>query len=64
MLFRSVLTGLAGAAMIVGPAQGALALTVLLGASLLAEGALNLCVSLCAVKVSGRCAKTNAGGRN
>ena len=40
-----------GVALALRPGQGAQALVVLLGAALLAEGALNLCVALCAVKI-------------
>lgn len=40
-----------GAALTLMPGQGAEALGALLGVSLLAEGALNLCVALCAVKI-------------
>ena len=40
-----------GAALTLMPSQGAEALGALLGVSLLAEGALNLCVALCAVKI-------------
>ncbi len=40
-----------GAALALRPGQGVEALGVLLGASLLAQGALNLCVALCAVKI-------------
>ena len=63
VMLLAVLTGLAGVMMIVSPIGGAVALTVVLGASLLTEGALNLCVSLCAVKVTKRSADTYAGGR-
>lgn len=51
ILALGVLAGAAGAALSLRPAQSARALTVLMGASLLAEGALGLCVALCAVKV-------------
>lgn len=51
ILALAVLAGAIGAALIVCPAEGARALTALLGASLLAEGALNLGVALCAVKI-------------
>lgn len=54
ILLLAVLAGVIGAMMIVSPADGALALTGLLGASLLAEGALNLGVALCAVKIIDR----------
>ena len=40
-----------GVALALRPGQGAQALVALLGAALLAEGALNLCVALCAVKI-------------
>ena len=40
-----------GVALALRPDQGARALAVLLGVSLLTEGALNLCVALCAVKI-------------
>ena len=40
-----------GAALTLLPGQSAEAIGVLLGVSLLAEGALNLCVALCAVKI-------------
>lgn len=40
-----------GVALALRPGQGAQALVVLLGAALLAEGVLNLCVALCAVKI-------------
>lgn len=40
-----------GVALALRPASGAAALAALLGAALLAEGALNLCVALCAVKI-------------
>lgn len=40
-----------GVALALRPGQGAQALVALLGAALLAEGVLNLCVALCAVKI-------------
>lgn len=40
-----------GVALALRPASGAAALAALLGVALLAEGALNLCVALCAVKI-------------
>lgn len=40
-----------GVALALRPTQAAEALAALLGVSLLAEGALNLCVALCAVKI-------------
>ncbi|MBR6890155.1 MAG: DUF308 domain-containing protein [Clostridia bacterium] len=51
ILALAVLAGAIGVMMIVCPAEGAMALAMLLGASLLAEGALNLGVALCAVKI-------------
>lgn len=51
ILALAVLAGAIGVMMIVSPAEGAMALAMLLGASLLAEGALNLGVALCAVKI-------------
>lgn len=54
ILGLAVLTGALGVMMILSPAEGALALTALLGVSLLAEGALNLGVSLCAIKIMAR----------
>ncbi|MBO4885537.1 MAG: DUF308 domain-containing protein [Clostridia bacterium] len=51
ILTLAVLAGAIGVMMIVSPSEGALALAMLLGASLLAEGALNLGVALCAVKI-------------
>ncbi|MBR1560582.1 MAG: DUF308 domain-containing protein [Clostridia bacterium] len=47
----AVVAGGVGVALIVSPAEGGLMLTQLLGASLIAEGILNLCVALCAVKI-------------
>lgn len=43
-----------GVTMILSPAEGALTLTALLGVSLLAEGALNLGVTLLAIKIMAR----------
>ena len=40
-----------GVALALRPGEGAQALAALLGAALLAEGTLNLCVALCAVKI-------------
>ncbi len=51
ILAGALLAAAAGVALALHPAQGARALTALLGLSLLAEGALNLCVALCAVKI-------------
>ena len=46
-----ILAGVIGIVTAFRPAQSAQVLMVLMGISLLAEGALNLCVSLCAVKI-------------
>ena len=46
-----ILAGVIGIVTAFRPAQSARVLMVLMGISLLAEGALNLCVSLCAVKI-------------
>ena len=43
-----------GATLALRPAQAAEALTLLLGMALMAEGVLNLCVGLCAVKIIDR----------
>ena len=51
MLALAVITGAVGALLALCPATGAEALTQLLGISLLAEGALNLCVAVCAIKI-------------
>lgn len=51
MLALAALAGVMGIALMLWPAQGAAAMTRLIGLGLLAEGALNLCVALCAVKV-------------
>ena len=51
ILALAALAGLVGVFMIVSPMEGAQTLTALLGASLLAQGALNLGVALCAVKI-------------
>ena len=56
-IFAGVLAALAvalGVTMILSPAEGALTLTALLGVSLLAEGALNLGVTLLAIKIMAR----------
>ena len=54
ILALAALAGLVGVFMIVSPMEGAHTLTALLGASLLAQGALNLGVALCAVKILAR----------
>ncbi len=46
-----ILAGVIGIVTAFRPAQSAQVLMVLMGISLLAEGTLNLCVSLCAVKI-------------
>ena len=51
ILALAVLAGMAGTMMVANPAEGALALAMVLGASLLAEGMLNLVVTLCTVKI-------------
>ena len=51
MLALAVATGAVGALLALRPATGAEALTRLLGISLMAEGALNLCVAVCAIKI-------------
>lgn len=51
ILVLAVVTGAAGIAVAVHPSESALTLTVLTGAALLAEGLMNLCVGVCAVKV-------------
>ena len=51
ILALAVLAGMAGTMMVANPAEGALALAMVLGASLLAEGMLNLVVALCTVKI-------------
>ena len=47
----AALAGGVGIGLMLWPAQGAAALNRLLGLALVAEGALNLCVALCAVKI-------------
>lgn len=51
ILLAAVLTGAAGAVMIFLPDAGTRLLTKLLGLSLLLDGALNLCVAICTVKI-------------
>lgn len=52
LIFAAALVAVGvGVALALRPAQAAEALAALLGVSLLAEGALNLCVALCAVKI-------------
>ena len=50
ILCMAIVAGAIGAALIICPMTGLMALTQLLGASLLAQGLLNLCVALCAIK--------------
>ena len=51
VLLLAVLTGIVGLLLVLRPTEGAQALVMLVGASLLLDGALNLSVALCAVKV-------------
>lgn len=51
ILTLAVITGAAGIAVAMHPSESALTLTSLTGAALAAEGLMNLCVALCAVKV-------------
>ena len=51
ILLLAVLAGAGGVLMVMSPMSGALTLTVLLGVSLLAQGILNLGVTLCAIKI-------------
>ena len=51
MLALSVLAGAVGGVLIFFPSQSATALTWMLGLALALEGALNLCVALCAIKI-------------
>ena len=51
VLALAVLTGVIGLLLVLRPTEGAQALVVLMGVSLLLDGALNLSVALCAVKV-------------
>lgn len=51
ILILAVITGAAGIAVAVHPSESALTLTALTGAALAAEGLMNLCVGVCAVKV-------------
>lgn len=51
ILALAVLTCGVGAALVFRPAAGAAAITALMGASLLLDGALNLSVALCTVKI-------------
>ncbi len=54
ILLFAALAGTVGTAMLFLPGQSSLALTAVLGAALLAEGILNLCVALGTVKVARR----------
>ena len=51
VLLLAVLTGVIGLLLVLRPTEGAQALVMLMGVSLLLDGALNLSVALCAVKV-------------
>lgn len=51
VLVLAVLTGVIGLLLVLRPTEGAQALVMLMGVSLLLDGALNLSVALCAVKV-------------
>ena len=51
ILVLAVLAGAVGAVLVMNPVEGARAIAALLGGALLAEGALNLSVALCAVKI-------------
>ena len=53
VLLLAVLTGVIGLLLVLRPTEGAQALVMLMGASLFLDGALNLSVALCAVKVVG-----------
>lgn len=53
VLLLAVLTGVIGLLLVLRPAEGARVMVMLMGASLLLDGALNLSVALCAVKVVG-----------
>ncbi|MBR7187436.1 MAG: DUF308 domain-containing protein [Clostridia bacterium] len=52
ILAMAVLTGAAGVAIALHPSESALTLTAMTGAALTAQGLMNLCVALCAVKVT------------
>ena len=51
MLAFAVVAGGVGIALVIAPAESGQAMVKLLGASLVADGVLNLCVALCAVKI-------------
>ena len=51
IMLMAVITGIAGIAMALNPTDSAAMLSVLMGAALVAQGALNMIVALCAVKV-------------
>ena len=51
ILALAVRAGAVGAVLVMNPVEGARAIAALLGGALLAEGALNLSVALCAVKI-------------
>ena len=50
ILSLAIIAGVIGAVLVFRPTESARIVTMLLGMSLLAEGILNLCVALCAVK--------------
>lgn len=52
ILAVAILAGTAGMILMLRPSQRARVLTCIMGFSLMAEGLLNLCVALCAVKVT------------
>lgn len=52
ILVMAILAGTAGMLLMLRPSQSARVLTRIMGISLMAEGILNLCVALCAVKVT------------
>ena len=58
ILAMAVLTGAAGAVIAVHPSESALTLTAMTGAALTTQGLMNLCVALCAVKVTA-CRRTD-----
>ena len=51
ILSLAIIAGVIGAVLVFRPTESARIVTMLLGMSLLAEGILNLCVALCAVKI-------------
>ena len=51
-MLLAVLSCIAGAVLVFRPYEGSLALAIVMGVSLFTDGLLNLCVGLCAVKVT------------